>query len=72
MINIELIIKQRLGLQSTIKALEGMKIQPNFNKIISPEFSKEYKSWDESKKNKFIITIGGKTNFNITRNFLEL
>ena len=70
---IETIIQQRLKLQSTIAMLSNdFGVKPDLKYICSKLFyDGKYSGWEQTKKNQFIVALGGKANFNKTRNFLE-
>jgi len=70
--NIVNIIEQRIKLQSTARAIEAFGVKfVNVKFFNSNDFKKLYNSWDDSKKKNFLITLGGKTNLNQTKTFIE-
>jgi len=72
-LKIEQIIAGRLNLQTNKRILNDKFDIPvaNLNYITNPLFLNRYSNWDEGKKIEFISTIGGATNFNTTRFFIE-
>lgn len=67
--NVEVVINQRLKLQSTETQLrEVFNIKDVSN--LYTEAKKNFINWDENKQKKFIILLGGKLNFNKTKEFL--
>lgn len=57
---IELVIKDRLNLQTVKKDLESIGINPSYNYIINNNFIKySYMTWPKEKKEQFLKTIGG-------------
>lgn len=69
--NIGIVIEQRLNLQSTKNMLlDQFGTVPKLDFILSNTFLNKFKTWDQSKQNKFITVLGGKTNFTKTKHFL--
>lgn len=72
-ISIENVIKDRLNLQSNQRILLNEFNIKNpaviFNNINN--VTESYKRWNEEKQKKFLITLGGKINFNKTKKFIE-
>lgn len=66
------IINQRIKLQSTQdEVLKCDKSLDHPVKIINCIKTKKYSNWPENLQNKFIIAIGGRANFNKTKNYLR-
>jgi hypothetical protein len=69
----EQIIESNLNLQSIQRSLKndfGI-LNPTLKIFSNPNFVKNYQCWDESKKNKFIKTIGGQAAYKKIKSFLE-
>ena len=73
-INIGSIIKERLKLQSTQKALENefSLRNPSYERVTSSVLKDTIKSWDKRKQRKFIQLVGGCAYVKETGNFLGL
>lgn len=70
---VEGVILQRAGLQSIRRELETQFGVSNcsLNYMKSKDFRMKFLNWNESKRNSFYVTIGGRANFNSTKKFLE-
>jgi len=70
---IKSIIEANLGMQAIQNALiKDYKIlNPKIETITSEKFLSLYKSWNEEKKNDFLRTVAGRTNFKKAKNFFE-
>lgn len=71
--NISTIINSRVLLQSTQSILIkefGVK-EPNIKTITNIGFLNNYKLWDENKKHKFLVTIGGPLNYEKTKKYFD-
>ena len=70
---VEVVILRRTGLQSTRRKLETEFGVSNcsLKYIKSKDFRMKFLNWNESKKNSFYVTIGGRANFNNTKKFLK-
>ncbi len=71
--NIENIIIQRLQLETNRRILwTEFDIQfATLEKLQTEEFLNLYKRWDNSTRNKFIVVVGGRTNFNKTQDYFD-
>lgn len=66
------IINARLKLQSTIRSLEqDFGVRADFKYLTSDSFLSVYKTWDQSKQNKFLVVLGGRVNFKQTKSIIE-
>lgn len=72
-IDIERVITERLKLETNQRVLSsefGIEFA-SLNKVTSRVTLTKFKSWSEDKQNKFIITIGGRTNTYLTKQFIN-
>ena len=70
-LDIQNIIKQRLGLQSTERKLRlDFNIPANFDYIVSQRFINVFKGWGKEMQLRFVEVLGGKFNKNKTLDFL--
>ena len=70
---VEGVILQRTCLQSIRKELEtefGVS-DYSLSYIKSEDFKSRFLHWDDSKKNSFYVTLGGRANFSNTKKFLK-
>jgi hypothetical protein len=70
---IEDIIKANLEAQSVQKTLKtkfGLS-KFSFDTVFNNRYISNYPKWPEEKRTEFISTIGGRANFNKTKNFIE-
>lgn len=73
--NIELVIAERLKLQSTqkkINELMGCTYDISISAIKSLSFMDKLKSFDTQKQKSIIITLGGHANLQKTTNYLNI
>jgi hypothetical protein len=71
--NVEHVITQRLNLETNRRILSnefGIDFT-NLTKFNSKQFLNLYSTWEPSKRNKFIVIIGGRTNFSKTLNYFD-
>ena len=71
--NIESVIKANLETQSVQRALKdnfGL-LKTSYEILTDKRYISNYLIWPEDKKKQFILTICGKVNFKITKNFIE-
>jgi len=67
------VIGERLKYQSTQKKLEenfGVSIN-SICKIKENAFLKNFKSWTDKKQNQFFVLVGGRANFDQTKNYIK-
>ena len=70
---IDQIIESNLSVQSIQKSLKdnfGI-LKPEISLFKKNNFIKNFSSWDQEKKNKFIKTIGGMVYFNKVKDFFD-
>ena len=71
--NIAVIINGRVSLQNVQSILNkefGIR-EPNFQSITKLNFLQQFRNWDEEKKHKFLVTIGGPMNYETTKKYLH-
>lgn len=71
--SIDQIIESNLNIQSIQKSLKdnfGI-LKPNLTIFKNPNFIKNYISWNEEKKHRFIKTIGGVVYYGKVKNYLN-
>lgn len=62
-------IRTRLQtVQSSLTKEFGIK-DPSFNKVTSADLLNKYKTWEESKKHQFLVTLGGPMNYEKTKRY---
>lgn len=71
--NIEVIINQRLQLETNKRILAREFNIPfaSMTKLSDKFFLNKFKNWDEKTRNRFVVTVGGRTNFKTTLDYFE-
>ena len=71
--DLENVIEERLKYQSTQRKLEqnfGVSID-SVGGIKEGVFLKKFTNWDDKKKNQFFVLIGGRANFDNTKDYIK-
>ena len=73
-VNIQSVIKERLKLQSTQKALEADFALSNLSveKILSSSMQQNLQGWDERKRKRFVQLVGGRAYVKETQEYLGI
>lgn len=72
-LTIDQVINQRLQMSFNQKILKDQFNieEANFNKVTSSKMLSEFKKWDETKKHKFLVALGGPLNYERSKGYFN-